>query len=539
MRLALLGDFTVDDFRACFNEATLFVRSYSQVEDVILHSNSELYQFNADVVVVMFSTQALRSRYHQRSGSSADFIEDVVRYHRRLREQLEEHSQSHVFFSNFVEVSDRLFGNHDHLMDSSFLQVTNALNQTLKSNLDINSLAAFYGHEHWFDARFWYLRKSFCHPRFIPKVADRIMALCRSSLRNQVKCVVLDLDGTLWGGILGDDGYDIILGPEGEGEIFRDFQAYLLELKRRGVLLAVASKNDLSNVLDVFRHHPDMVLRESDISVFKVNWENKADSITQIAVQLNIALDSVMFIDDSPLERNLVRSLLSEVIVPELSGDPALYIAELTSTDHFGASLLTSTDERRSELQQLESERRKLRSSFMRLEDFLLDLRMQATITPFQDSDLERIVQLTQRTNQFNLRTQRYNLTQTKKMMQQVDKYLPLSVTLKDRLGHHGLVSVIIFSLNENAAFIDQWLLSCRVFSRGLENFIMNAAIKMLVEKKITKVVGEYLPTEKNKNVASLYEIYGFKSVGERWEIEVSDYQDKPHFIKQEQYDRD
>jgi len=330
----------------------------------------------------------------------------------------------------------------------------------------------------------------------------------------------------------------VILGAEGEGEIYRDFQAYLLELKRRGILLAVASKNDLSNVLDIFRHHPEMILRESDISVFKVNWENKADSIAQIARELNIGLDSMIFIDDSPLERSLVRSLLPEVRAVEFSGDPALYITELTSTDYFESSLLTSVDERRGELQQIESERTKLRTSFMSLEDFLRDLQMRGEITPFKADDLERIVQLTQRTNQFNLRTQRYNLAQTKKILQD-ETYLPLSVTLSDRLGHHGLVSVLIFSIRGDIAFVDQWLLSCRVFSRGLENFIMNEAMKILKEIKISKVVGEYLPTEKNKNVANLFKDFGFHPVGALWEIAITDYQDKPHFINQGPYERD
>lgn len=538
MRIALLGDFTVEDFKPHLKEATLFLRSYSQVEEVILKPNSELYHFKADVIAVMFSTQALRARYHQRTVSPAQFFEDLVTHHRRLKDQLEQHTQALILFSNFVEVSDRIFGNHDHLRESSFLQITKELNRTLKSNLDINTLAAFYGLERWFDARYWYLSKNFCHPRFVGKVAERILSLYRSSHGGQVKCVVLDLDGTLWGGILGDDGNDIILGAEGEGEIYREFQAYLLELKRRGILLAVASKNDLSNVLDVFRHHPEMILRESDISVFKVNWDNKADSIKQIAGELNIGLDSVLFIDDSPLERNLVGSLLPTVLVPELSGDPALYITELTSSDYFESPVFTTTDERRSELRQIESEREKLRSSFKSLDDFLRDLQMKGSITPFQDSDLERIVQLTGRTNQFNLRTQRYNLVQTKKMMEQTETFLPLSVTLSDRLGHHGLVSVIIFSFDKDVAFVDQWLLSCRVFARGLENFIMNETMKMLKVKKISKVVGEYISTDKNKNVSKIFESFDFKPVEERWEILVSDYQDRLHFINQEPYER-
>lgn len=537
MRIALLGDFTVEDFKPHLKEATLFLRSYSQVEEAILKPDSELYQFKADVIVVMFSTQALRARFHQRSIPPAQFLEDMITYQRSLRNQLEQHTQALILFSNFVEVSDRLFGNHDHLRDSSFLQITKDLNKTLKSNLDINSLASFYGHENWFDSRYWYLSKSFCHPRFFGKVADRIMSLCRSSFGVQVKCVVVDLDGTIWGGILGDDGNDIILGADGEGEIYRDFQAYLLELKRRGIFLAVASKNDLPHVLDVFRHHPEMILRESDISVFKVSWENKAESIKQITKELNIGLDSVLFIDDSPLERSLVRSLIPSVIVPELSGDPALYLTELTTSDYFESSFLTTTDERRSEMQQIESERSKLREGFMSIDDFLRDLKMKASITVFKESDLERVVQLTGRTNQFNLRTQRYNLVQTKKIMEQKETYLPLSVTLSDRLGHHGLVSVIIFVFDGDVAFVDQWLLSCRVFSRGLENFIMNETMKLLKDKNISKVVGEYLPTEKNKNVSKIFEGFGFKPVETLWEIFVSDYQDKPHFINQEQYE--
>jgi len=212
MRLALLGDFTIEDFKPYFLETTLFMRSFSQVEEVILNPDSELYKFKPDVIVVMFSTQVLRARYHQRSTSHVVFYEEVLRYHQNLREQLEQHSQSRIVISNFVEVSDRLFGNHDHLIETSFLQLTKDLNNALRSNLDINSLAAFYGHENWFDARFWYLSKSFCHPRLIPKVTERIQSICRSSLGAQVKCVVLDLDETIWGGILGDDGRDSYFG---------------------------------------------------------------------------------------------------------------------------------------------------------------------------------------------------------------------------------------------------------------------------------------------------------------------------------------
>ncbi|NBU99544.1 MAG: hypothetical protein EBS19_15270 [Spirochaetia bacterium] len=315
---------------------------------------------------------------------------------------------------------------------------------------------------------------------------------------------------------MGDDGVDgIALGHLGDGEAFVDFQHFILELKKRGIILAVCSKNEESNAKIPFLEHPEMVLKLDDIAIFIANWDNKADNIKIIKESLNIGYDSIVFLDDNPYERNLVRNFLPEVIVPELPEDPALYVRHISELNLFETSSYTDEDKTRSDMYKVEFERQKLQKKYSNLEDYLISLEMKITLKKFDDFNLPRIAQLIQRSNQFNLTTKRYSEVECKALMEDKN-IIPLYCKLKDKYGDYGLISVVILKKIESSFFIDEWIMSCRVLSRGVEQYIMNHVFSLATELNIESVLGLYSPTSKNSMVKDFYLKFGFVEICNR-----------------------
>ena len=291
------------------------------------------------------------------------------------------------------------------------------------------------------------MSKMFCGLEHLPLVAQNIIDVVLSIRGRGVKCVVLDLDNTLWGGVIGDDGvHGIALSAHGDGESFYEFQSFLLELERRGVLLAVCSKNEIENALKPFLEHPDMVLKRDHICVFTANWNDKADNIRQIRQQLNIGYDSIVFLDDNPFERNLVRSLLPEVIVPELPEEPAEYVRAICELNLFETSSFFAEDSQRTEMYRQRAESQVTQSAFANVEEYLQSLDMEITVRRFQKEKIGRIAQLLQRSNQFNLTTQRRGEAECEALMHDPDCY-PLYAELRDKLGDHGLISIVAHAM--------------------------------------------------------------------------------------------
>ena len=306
------------------------------------------------------------------------------------------------------------------------------------------------------------------------------------------------------------------------------------ELKNRGLLLAVCSKNNEPAAKDPFEKHPEMILRLEDFSMFVANWEDKAGNIRSIQKNLNIGMDSLVFLDDNPFERNLVRSMIPEITVPELPEDPALYLQYLRSLGLFETASYSAEDAGRTQQYRQQAERAVFESSFQSYEDYLEGLDMKAVAAPFDPFHYPRIAQLTQRSNQFNLRTVRYTEAEIEALSQD-DSHICLYFTLKDKFGDHGLISVVILDKLEDTLFVSEWLMSCRVLKRGMEEFIINKILQTAADHGFRKVVGEYIPTPKNAMVKDLYEKMGFTRVDEnRFEAESAHFQYHKTFITEE-----
>jgi FkbH-like protein len=331
----------------------------------------------------------------------------------------------------------------------------------------------------------------------------------------------------------------IQIGELGMGRAFSDFQMWIRELGRRGVILAICSKNEENAAKEPFEKHNEMVLRLEDIAVFVANWEDKAANIWRIQQILNIDMDSIVFLDDNPFERNAVASLIPEITVPDLPDDPAQYVPYLQSLNLFETASHTGGAENRARQYQAEARRVEAQKLFGSYDDYLKDLKMQAGARPFDEYHYPRIAQLTQRSNQFNLRTVRYNEADVRRLAKD-GRYITLYFTLKDKISDYGLTGVVVMEKqDEETLFIDTWLMSCRVLKRGMEEFMINKIVETAAENGYRTVVGEYIKTPKNAMVAHIYEKLGFRNAGGgRFAAAVDSFVPNEAFIEENKHDK-
>lgn len=434
-----------------------------------------------------------------------------------------------------------LMGNIDRYTQGTLRKEIIALNQLISDAtagnsdilFDVDALASEVGTYQWFDSRQWLLSRVPMANNLIVLYAERLARIFGALRGKSKKCLILDLDNTVWGGVIGDDGLEGILLEPGSprGESHLSLQQYALELKNQGVILAVCSKNDIKNALQPFQEHPDMLLKESDIAIFVANWQDKASNIRGIAKTLNIGIDSLVFVDDNPAEREVVRQLVPEVSVPELPNDAALYVKTLNAAGYFEMINFTAEDSQRAEQYAQNTKRAALLSSTENMDDYLASLDMEASFTAFDDLGKKRITQLINKTNQFNLTTQRYTEDEIS-VLQHENDVLTLQVRLKDRFGDNGMISIVICKLHNGAWLVDTWLMSCRVIKRKLEEAVCDQLVSLAKLKGINEIIGVFKATEKNSLVANHYEELGFVLQSEQenqqdWLLNVMDYQPK------------
>ena len=377
--------------------------------------------------------------------------------------------------------------------------------------VDAARLAGVVGLSHWDDPAHWHSAKLPMAPHLVPLYAD-LIARTVAALRGRTrKCLVLDLDNTVWGGVIGDDGLEGIALGQGsvEGEAFLSVQRAALDYRSRGVVLAVSSKNDEAVALKPFRDHPDMLLKEDHIAVFQANWQDKASNIRLIADRLNIGIDSLVFLDDNPFERELVRRELPLVAVPELPDDPALYARTLAWAGYFDAIAISEEDRKRADFYKANAARGATLTATTDLQGYLRSLEMVCTIRPFDPVGRTRIAQLINKSNQFNLTTRRYTEGEVAAMESASGKFT-MQVRLADRFGDNGMISVIVFDKIGEAWANDVWLMSCRVLGRRVEEAALAHVCAAARAQGARKLVGVYLPTAKNQMVAELYGRLGF-----------------------------
>jgi FkbH-like protein len=531
-KIAVLGSFTthqlvtlIELFLQAGRIGTLIYEAdYGTIRQEILDPGSELYQFQPDFVVVATTWRDLVHR--------PDPGDDRAQTQRKVEAELADwallwntaHNRldCQIIQNNFDVPPWRVLGNHESRHPSSFGRYVTLVNMGIQDVApafvtihDVDHLSANWGRWEWGDERFYHHAKLPCSPEHLVDYAHSLASLILAHLGVVKKCLVLDLDNTLWGGVIGDDGLAGIRLGQGdpESESFVSFQRYVKGLRDRGVILAVCSKNTDANAREVFERHPEMVLRLSDIACFMANWDDKATNLARIASQLNIGLNSLVFVDDNPAERSIVRRLQPEVAVPELPIDPAGYVMALERHRYFQTLTVSAEDLKRTDYYRTDLARKSAESSAADLDGFLKSLEMTARIGPITPETLERSVQLIHRSNQFNLTTRRHSAAELQSVMGD-PSWLTLTVSLSDKFGDNGLISVLLARIDRDALVIDTWLMSCRVLKRGVEQFLLNKCAKLARERGLATIKGEYIPTAKNGLVRDHFANLGFTQVG-------------------------
>ena len=552
LKVSLLGD-TATQFLATAIKGEgiergynidLFEAEYNQVERQILDPTSDLYANDAKYTVVFQSTHKLLEKYSLMPASDWNSLADErINFIRTICESV----GGKIIYYNYPEIEDTVFGSYANKVSSSFSYQLRKLNYELMNlaqefpNLFICDIAGIqnkFGRDFMFDSTVYVSTEMILSIDALPYVASRTLDIIASIEGRFKKCLILDLDNTVWGGVVGDDGWENIQVGHGLGigKAFSEFQQWVKKLKNRGIIICVCSKNDEDKAKEPFEKNPEMVLKLDDISVFVANWENKADNIRTIQSILNIGFDSMVFLDDNPFERNMVRENVKGVTVPELPEDPGEYLEYLYTQNLFETASYSSADKDRTKQYQVEAQRVSSAKKFTNEADFLKSLEMISEVSGFTSFNTPRVAQLSQRSNQFNLRTVRYTEDQIN-AIESDPKQKGFAFTLEDKFGDNGLIAVVILQEKDKGyLFVDTWFMSCRVLKRGMENFTLNTIVAWAKENGYKKIIGEYLPTQKNGMVAEHYTGLGFTKLegGEtaQWELDVDAYQNRECFIK-------
>ena len=520
----------------------IYEADYNQIDLQVFDPSSGLYAFNPDFIFINRSSEKFLVEYCKKDSAAQESMASAIaQTTKQYFDTLASRLKSKVIINTYPEINDAVFGNFGAKVPSSFIYQVREANLELmklcrayKNSFicDIALLQSHLGYNFVFDPQFYIKADMVYSLDFLPYIAKNITDIVTSITGSFNKCLILDLDNTTWGGIIGDDGVEgIQVGHFGIGKVFTELQLWAKQLKQRGIILAVCSKNTEEIAKEPFISHPEMVLRLDDIAVFVANWETKVDNIRHIKSILNIGFDAMVFIDDNPFEREMVKTGIPELTVPELPEDPAEYLGYLRGLNLFETASVTEEDANRTKQYQEEAQRNILLKSFENEHDFLQNLQMVSNPVPVDHFNTPRVAQLSQRSNQFNLRTRRYTEEDIKHICNNPDHFT-LSLSLKDRFGDHGLIGAIILQKSDNnSLFIDTWIMSCRVLKRGMENFTLNCIVELAAKHNIERIIGEYIPTKKNEIVKDHYLNLGFTQQGGFWVLDVKEYKDKTTFI--------
>ena len=505
-------------------KAEFYECDYGKYYEAAIFEEKDLYDFDPDIIYLHVSVENLKS-LHDFKKTSEIKAEEEFESLKSIWIKLSKDFNCEIIQDNFELPQFRPLGNLDSSSPSSVTRTILLLNEMISKfamqsaylNIcDRNYLSSKLGLSVWKDYSLWLSAKYSLSYKAITNLCYTLSKIIESKLGFSKKCLILDLDNTLWGGVIGDDGVDgIILGRETPiGEAYLDLHLYLKELKNRGIVLAICSKNDIENAKNGFKH-PDSVLQFSDFTVFKANWDLKIKNIYDIAEEINIGLESIVFLDDNPVERDIVRKEFNgSVSVPEIGDDITLYREILDASQLFTVTSFSQEDEKRNEFYENDKKREKTIANFEDYDAYLKSLEMKAEVSLFNKSYTNRITQLTNKTNQFNLTTLRVSEHEMESAINNPSK-IALYARLSDKFGENGLVSVIQGTIEGNKLVIDLWVMSCRVFKRTLEHTLIYEFLKEAKSRNIKAVFGKYIPTQKNKIVSELYEELGFSNIGE------------------------
>lgn len=492
-----------------------------------LDPESRINKARPHAVLVALDYRGLPLRFEVGSqAAQAAEIENALAHLNAIRAGIRTNSGAISIVQTLAPPPETLFGSLERIVPGTPRRVIEELNLRIADSipgtqdllLDVASLAETVGLAEWHSPAQWNLAKLAFADHCLPIYADHVARLLAALRGRSRKCLILDLDNTVWGGVIGDDGMEGIRIAEGDatGEAHLSVQRMALALRRRGIVLAVSSKNTDEIARRPFREHPEMLLKEEHLAVFQANWQDKASNIKVIAETLSLGLDAMVFLDDNPVERGLVRQMLPEVAVPELPDDPAWYARVLAAAGYFDSVAFSEEDRQRAEMYQSNARRVALQQQAGDLGSYLESLEMEISFAPFDRTGRTRISQLINKSNQFNLTTRRYTEADVAKL-ETDPAVFTLQVRLRDIFGDNGMISVVICRQTLPETWeIDSWLMSCRVLGRGVETMVLREILQQAGAAGITRILGVYRPTERNAMVRDHYEKLGFSLVGEK-----------------------
>lgn len=532
-------------------KVSLSSNGYNQYVQEILNPGSALYQNNPQLIIFFIDVRSILGDYfflpyQLTTEERHKFIDNKLAELLSLVETIKHYSQAKILFHNFEVPIYSTIGILEHKEAFGLKEAIEFLNHKLRSVFkndpqvflfDFNEFCSKIGKKHVFDYKMYYLADMKVNMRFVSALCGEYIAFIKAMLFMAKKCIVLDLDNTLWGGIVGEDGVEgIKLGPTTEGRSFWEFQKYLLALFHRGVILAVNSKNNPEDVAHVFAEHPYMILKEEHFAAMRVNWEDKVSNMRSLAEEINITLDSLVFFDDDKMNREFVRSALPEVTVVDLPPDSSLYVSTLMELDLFFTLQLTEEDRERGKMYAVDRQRKIFYEATTDLSHYLRGLEMIMTIEYAHSLTLPRIAQLTQKTNQFNMTTRRYTEEEVGRLVQD-NCFLIISIRVEDKFGDNGTVGVVIVEKGDTSWRIDTFLLSCRVIGRRIEEALLAYLIDEATKNGVGKIIAEFIPTKKNTPAKEFYKKNGFilkefVDGNEIWEYNFTTSFPYPDFIK-------
>jgi len=561
LNIALLSSSTISGLKETLQvicgENNLFsqvyVGEYNQYAQEILNPESGLYKSNPDLVILNIDLRAIAGSYFTMPYSISEderreWAKDTAKFVINLSGEVSTKSTAKVLLHNFEIPDYSPLGLVENKEGYGFIESLEDLNRKLRDHFknnnqvfvfDYNTFCSRLGKENLFDYKMYYLGDIKLKTQKFPKLAQEYARYIKALAFGSKKCIVLDLDNTLWGGVVGESGVEgIHLGPTAEGRSFLEFQEHLLALFKRGVILAINSKNNEEEALKAIREHPHMVLKDEHFAAMRINWNDKVANMKSLAEEINIGLDSMVFFDDDLVNRDMVKEFIPEVTVVDLPVDFSLYVNTLTKLNYFDTLSLTKEDIRKGKIYVEEKQRRKLVQN-TNLNDYLRILNIKLSIENANKNNILRIAQLTQKTNQFNLTTRRYTVEEIEAFSES-ENFQVITITLSDKFGDSGLTGLAIIDTNASESWlIETFLLSCRILGRKAEDALLAHIIDTAKKEGAKSISGNFIPSEKNIPAKDFYNNCGFKKIDtvgniETWKFDLSNRFDFPDFINYE-----
>ena len=557
-RIAILGGSTTNDIKLILElfllnygiKVEFYESEYNKYYEDALFGNKELEEFNPDIIYIHTTNRNIINYPSVRDteGEVNDKLNKEFNRYVSIWEALENKYKAIIIQNNMDNLYYRLLGNKDGVDYRGKNNFINRLNMMFNdyvskhSNIyinDINYISACYGLDKWANEFYWYMYKYAMDINAIPSLAFNIANIIKAIYGKNKKAFVLDLDNTLWGGVIGDDGVEgIEVGPEtSNGQVYYEFQKYLKEHKDLGIILNIASKNYHDVAMEGL-NRPGELLKLEDFIISKINWDPKTTNIKDMGEELNLGCDSFVFVDDNPAERKIVKDYINGISTPEINTqEPYNYIRLIDKNGYFECINISKEDFNKDKMYKDNAKRSEMMATFSNYDDYLKSLKMKAEIKSFKPIYLERITQLINKSNQFNVTTKRYTEADIKNIYED-DTYIRLYGKLEDIFGDNGVISILIGKIKKNELHIELLVMSCRVLKRKMEYAMIDELVKRCKKNKIEKIYGYYYPTAKNKLVLELYDNLGFKldnedSEGNKtYSLVVKDYKKQCNVIK-------